>query len=777
MRQRRNSRSIRPLRILFAAGFVLAGSFAAEAQVLGPLFGYDPDADETDYDSALLPDGFFDSVPRAAQGDIAVEADTLVYNADTNTVSATGNVQLSYDGFVATADRAEYDRGTGNLELIGNAVVRDPEQVIYTGDRMRVTGDFKQAFVTALRMQTPDGALVTGTEAEYRDQMVALLEDGSYSPCGACIDAKGNRIGWRIKTTKMVLNREEKTLYLEQPTIEILGHDTLSLPFYWMPDPTDPRAPGFRLPRVKFSAEYGAAVIAPYFTPIGPNTDLWLSPMLMTRQGFLLDGELTRYFDELGEISVRGAGLYQFDRSAFSGEVGDRDWRGALQITGSFTPVDQWQAGWSYLAFTDPAFVGDYDLNEFDFADDDFDFINDVYVQHLSNRAFFDARIQEFLLDGQTSATTQAEEGRTVPVVRFDQYFEIDDAGGQILVSGDLIGVNRDLDATRTVNAVDFVDGYAGTKFHGTVEGGWQRQFIVPGGLAVTPYAGLRLDAATYDGTSALLPASTLFAATPIAAIDVRFPVRAADGMSSYIFEPIVQLVYRGSDTSMVGITNENAQGFVFEDSNLFSFNRFTGSDRQETGLRANIGGQMQANFADGSWLRLIGGQSYQLAGVNAFSMADPALVGVGSGLSGTSSFVIAGFAAGIGNDMQFGGKVEIDPATGLVARGALAAALDVRRFSFETAYNYHRAVPARGELADTHTISAEVDVPVADYWSINGEAGWNITAANWTELGAGVIYDDEFLRYGFNYRATQNVTSLDIEHYFGLEFQLSGPE
>ncbi len=771
MRQRRNDGPTGILRTLFAAGLLVGGSLPSFAQELGPLFGYDPDAEESSDSTRLLPPDFFDNIPQAAQGDIAVEADNLVFNADTNTVIASGNVQLSYDGYLATADRAEYNRATGDLVLIGNAAVRDPEGTVYTGERMQVTGDFKQAFITALSVQAPDGALVTGSQLEFRDEMLAMLENGTYAPCGTCIDANGNRIGWRVKTTKMVLNREEKTLYLERPTLEILGHDIITLPWYWMPDPTDPRSPGFRFPYMKFSEDYGAAVVAPYFVPVGEDTDLWLTPMLMSRQGFLLDAELTHRFGDNGEVTARGAGVYQLDRSAFAGEVGDLDWRGAIQISGDFTPYPDWKAGWSYLAFTDPAFAGDYDLSGIDYT-------NDIYVQHLSEQTFLDARIQEFLIAGQTSATTQAEEGRTLPAARFDQYFEIDDQGGQVLLSGDLIGVSRTLDAEHSVNAVDFIDGYAGNKFHGTVEAGWQRQFIVPGGVAVTPYVGLRLDGASYDGGSPLLPmASTLFAATPIAAVDVRFPVRATDGMSTYIFEPIAQLVYRGSGTSMVGITNENAQAFIFEDSNLFSFNRFTGNDRQETGLRANIGGQMQANFADGSWIRLIGGQSYHLAGVNAFSVFDHALVGVGSGLSNTNSFVVAGVTAGIGDDIQFGGKVEVDPSTGLISRGMLATELSYNRFTFDGDYRYRRAVAGLGETADSHTVSAGVGIPIADYWSINADAGWDLTAGTWTELGAGVEYDDTFLTYGFSYRATQNVTTMDIQHFFGLDLQLSGAE
>ncbi len=757
-------------RLAFAsAGFVLAFSSLTFAQALGPFFGVDEDAETPTERPQLLPEGFFDDFPTSAAENIAVEADSLVFDADANKVIARGNVQLGYQGYLATADQAVYDRKSGDLVLIGNAVVRDPAQVIYTGERIEVTGDFKRAFLQALAMQTPDGALITADEAEYRDQMVAILQNGSYAPCGLCEDADGDQIGWRVRAAKIILNREEKTLYLEQPRLELLGTPIASLPFLWLPDPTDPRSAGFRFPKMGYSADYGVRLSLPYFQALSENTDLWLTPSLMSRQGFMLDAELTQRFG-FGKTMVRAAGLYQLDRTPFTGEVGDRDWRGALQTSGSFTPAAQWNAGWSYLAFSDPGFIGDYDLSGFDKIDD-------IYVQHLSDDTFFDARIQQFRQLGNTSTAQQDRQGTTIPALRLDRTFELDNGFGQVALRGNVLGVNRTLDHTATINGVPYVYGYAGNKLHAMIEATWSRQFIAPGGVVATPYLGLRADAASYDGASVLNPvSSTLFSATPIAALDVRFPLISLNEASSFVFEPIVQLVYRGSSTSLVGINNDNAQGFVFEDSNLFSFNRFSGSDRQETGLRANVGGQYQANFADGSWLRLIGGQSFQLAGVNAFSLIDPVQTGNMSGLSNTASYVVAGATASFAPGIEAGAKIEIDPATASVMRGALATQVEINRISVDAEYYYQAPRPARGDLTGAQTFSTNVGIPIAEYWTATGGLNWNLNAGNWSQLSAGVGYDDKFLAYGATYRAKQNVNTLQVEHIFGVNLALKDP-
>src|SRR5690606_34669554 len=121
---------------------------------------------------------------------------------------------------------------------------------------------------------------------------------------------------------------------------------------------------------------------------------------------------------------------------------------------------------------------------------------------------------------------------------------------------------------------------YQENKVHAMLQGSWQNQYILPAGLVATPYLGLRLDAGYYDGSSGLLAGPiSLLDATPIAAMDIRWPLVANNGYDSHLLEPVAQLVYRGSSTTLPGITNDDAQSFVFDDTLLFSYNRFSGID------------------------------------------------------------------------------------------------------------------------------------------------------------------------------------------------------
>ena len=78
---------------------------------------------------------------------------------------------------------------------------------------------------------------------------------------------------------------------------------------------------------------------------------------------------------------------------------------------------------------------------------------------------------------------------------------------------------------------------------------------------------------------------------------------------------------------------NEDAQSLVFDDTNLFAWDKYSGFDRVEGGTRLNYGLQYTDNFANGGHANVVGGELIQLAGQNSYTIADAANTGLDSGL------------------------------------------------------------------------------------------------------------------------------------------------
>jgi len=722
--------------------------------------------------ATLLPEGFFDMAPTPAQGPAAVEADRMSYDGSDDSIAAEGAVVMSYQGYDLRADRVDYDQATDSVKASGHVTVRDPGGNIYQADTLELTGGMKQAFIDSLTITTAAGARITARSADYKAGLQTILTEASYTPCGLCIDSKGRKIGWKVKAARIVYDRDHAAVYLEQPSLELLGIPVAWIPWFWIPDPTQPRATGLRMPSVDWDAPRGIVLTTPYFVPVGEDIDVLLTPQLMSRQGALLGGKVSWRFPGWGEIDVKASGLYQLDPSAFAGTVGNRRWRGAIQTAGQFTPADHWTAGWSYSTFTDQAYLTDYKFTDATSS------TNTVYGTYLNDMTFFDMRVAQGNRLGNYT-TNDPQQATLLPQSEFEHVQDLQPGWGRLHITGELESIIRGADQPATYGGVPYVFGYEGNKQHLMLEAGWEDQYILPGGLTATPYLAGRLDATRYDRTLGAIGGgyptrfdANLLSLTPIAAMDFRWPLLAKNGADTHLLEPVAQLVYRGSSTTAVGITNDDAQSFVFDTSNLFTYNHFSGIDRQDTGLRANIGGHYLANLADGSWLDLVAGESFHLLGTNALGISDAAQTGTDTGLGSTASYLVASVRGGLSSGLTGAGKIQLDPSKFRVTRaGAGVGFAPGNGFSTGADYIYIAADPALGTTSDQHEVTGRVNVPVADYWSVNGDITYNIAAGHWTKANTGVTYDDGYLVLGGT--ASFTPTSWGV----GVKFNLKGPD
>lgn len=422
--------------------------------------------------AAILPDSFFHLSFKPGQGNATVEADQLSYDAQKDQISAVGSVVFGYAGYVIKADRLDYNQKSGQLSAIGHVDVVDAEKNHFTMDRVEFTGGMKEAFLETLTLTTAKGAKITAKDIHYADELQTILTDAAYSPCGLCVDSKGRRIGWQVKAAKIIYDRQNASISFEQPSLEVLGIPVAWLPWFWIPDPSQPRAQGLRSPSFGSDDGYGLSVTTPFFVPLGKDVDVLLSPKLMSRQGLLASGQLDWRIPSLGSISFRAAGLYQLDKSAYSGTVGDREWRGALQSFGHFTPAANWNVGWSYSAFTDRAFLGDYDLSE------DESSTNEAYANYLKQQTWFDVRVQKFTKLGNYSDVNDLYQGINLPKVQASHIQDLAPGWGRLNFSGELLGVERDLEQKRVryVNGTKhvFIFGAEGYKQHLKLEGAYE---------------------------------------------------------------------------------------------------------------------------------------------------------------------------------------------------------------------------------------------------------------------------------------------------------------
>jgi LPS-assembly protein len=365
-----------------------------------------------------------------------------------------------------------------------------------------------------------------------------------------------------------------------------------------------------------------------------------------------------------------------------------------------------------------------------------------------------------------------------LPNARFDGYYN-DDALGQIEYSGSLLGVQRDADDLDTIGSTNYAFGYEGQKLHGTVQASWQKPIITTVGVVATPFLAVRADATSFSGDGSPLD-SSVFALTPIAALDVRMPMISSDEAgNSAVIEPIAQMVYRATDTTLPGIVNDNAHSFVLDDTNLFSYNRFSGTDRQETGLRANVGVRYLATLQDGRWLEFVGGQSFHLSGVNGLGVADEVNTGVSTGLGEDASYIVLGARGSPSDGTTLGAKLQIDPDAARVARAGLGGDMAFGSgLTLGGDFIYLPPDAALGVTAPQEELTLRATAPLpADYWTASGSLSWDMAAGEWLEATGELLYDDGYFLAGAYAKATGPTHESPDDVSFGLKFKLKAPD
>ncbi len=152
----------------------------------------------------------------------------------------------------------------------------------------------------------------------------------------------------------------------------------------------------------------------------------------------------------------------------------------------------------------------------------------------------------------------------------------------------------------------------------------WRRKLTDAIGISYTPFAEARGDIYQIDNfvdPDTLQPLSdeTVVRGLATGGATVSYPWVANVGSTSHVIEPIGQIVAHNNNVRQADLPNEDAKSLVFDDTNLFETTKFSGYDRLETGVRANVGVQYTFQAPVGT-ARVLAGQSYQLSGTNAYA-------------------------------------------------------------------------------------------------------------------------------------------------------------
>jgi LPS-assembly protein len=744
--------------------------------------------------------------PRVANdGQMLVQAVEVDYDYNNSRVSAVGNVQLYYNGTSVEADKVIYDQKTKRLHAEGNIRMTDADGRITYANAMDLSDDYRDGFVDSLRVDTADATRMAATRADRSTGNYTVFENGVYTACAPCKDDPKKPPLWQVKGARIIHDQQEKMLYFETAQLEFFGVPMAYLPYFSTPDPTVKRKTGFLMPGFTQTTGYGFGVDVPFYWAIAPDYDATISPRITSRQGVLLQGEFRQRLEN-GAYQVRAYGIDQLDRGAFAGQPGDRQFRGGIETKGQFALNDKWVWGWEGVALSDYTFMSDYRLSVYrdpyaSFLTLPTEAISTLFLTGVGNRSFFDVRTIYYLSFSGNQQTVPVIH----PVLDYSNVFNYPIFGGEVSYKTNFTSLTREQSVFDPITTVANTAGLCltasadplarlpsqcllraipGTYTRASGEVQWRKSFTDSAGEIWTPFAILRADAIDSEivnqpGVNNFLPTGSTQAlrVMPTVGLEYRYPFINVQPWGSTTIEPIAQIIIRPNETYAGRIPNEDAQSMVFDTSNLFSVDKFSGYDRVEGGGRANVGVSATTQFDRGGTVNVLFGQSYQLFGLNSFAVQDMTNTGIDSGLAKPRSDYVASVNYSPNRTYTFSMRSRLDEETLNVQRFEAEAKANFDRWSVSLTYGNYAAQPDIGYLTRREGLLGSGSVKVAANWVVTGAARWDLAANKINQYVVGAGYVDDCFVLAANYVTSYSYATVTtppvLSHAYMLQIGL----
>ena len=638
-----------------------------------------------------------------------LSADAMTYDRDLGVITASGNVDIMYDGRTLLADKVVYNQKTDVVLAEGNVSLTDQQGQTLFGEKMKITGDLKDGVIFNIGLVLADKARVAGNGARFSNGRTTDVSKAVYTPCDVCADDPDAAPLWQLKAVRVIHDSKEKRVEYRDAWLEIFGVPVAYTPYISHPDPTVKRRSGFLAPSFSNSSELGFRLETPYYWNIDEYQDATFSPLLTTDAGKGAIGEYRRNFKK-GMINVNGS---------FVADDPDRDLRGYIDFESEYHFNRTWRGGLNIETASDDTYNRRYGFSS------DPVLVSRGYVegfrgqnyQVLNTYAFDDLRAESALDDTPV----------ILPMYDFNYVGKRDDLGGFSSFDFNVLNLLRS-DGTDT-RRIAFrphwerpFSGYFGEIYSASVS------------LAADAYHAsdvTRDDGSEYSGVSGRL--------VPRGALTWRLPLIRQSETFSQTIEPQASFAVAPNGGNPDKIPNEDSQEIEFDETNLFAENRYDGFDRIDSGTRFNYGVKWSANEYQGGNASVFLGQSYRPRVDSSFAQY--------SGIEDNFSDYVARVVINPKDYLQLVYRSQFSPDDLSPQRNELSTSVGGEALLLNANYIFIDQQEG-SEYAGREEISGSIASKINRHWSTSFASRLDLASSEFRSLGLQLVYEDECVRF-----------------------------
>ena len=657
---------------------------------------------------------------------------------------AEGGVEVFYQGRTLRATRIVYDRPSDRLTITGPIVLIDGQDAILVASQADLAADLTEGVLTSARLVLNRELQLAATQIQRVGGRYTQLDNAVASSCKIC---EGGAPLWEIRAQRVVHDQQERQIYFDQAQFRISGVPVLYFPRLRMPDPTLARSSGFLMPSVRTTSGLGTGVKLPYFQTLGPYRDLTVTPYLSTKSGRTLDLRYRQAF-ATGQIELNGA----LSRD----ELRPGETRHYLTATGAFDLPRDFKLTFDGIIVSDPAYLLDYGLPVADRLDSRIEVSRTRRNEHVSGRLIGIRSIRA----GEINSTLPTVITDFTYHRRFSGGVLGGEAGLRFQTHGHYRSSTNPLDTPSDPDVI--ADGRDVSRVSLRLD--WRRNFELPMGIMASTLAEISGDAykigqdANFGGTPSRLHGG--------AAVEFRWPwVKAGAGGVGHVIEPVVQFVWAPKGTE--AFPNEDSILVEFDEGNLFSLNRYPGSDAIERGGRVNLGLAYTRVDPAGWTLSTAVGRVLRTDDLGQFSVA--------SGLDGRQSDWLAAAHLSLPRGFGISQRLLMDDDFRLT-KSETRVNLSGERYGLTGSYVFLTADAAEDRPSDVAELAFDGSYKVNEVWTARAQARYDLEADRANRAGIGFQFRNECVSVDLSLsRRFTSSTSVKPTTDFGLSVDLVG--
>jgi len=674
-------------------------------------------------------------------------SDAISYDKMSEKLSATGNVKVIYENTTLSAEKISYNKKNDELLIIGHFSINDGKNIIISDNDAIINTKLRNGLIKGARAIINEKLQISAQSLNQQDVNYNIFNTVVASSCEIC--ASNPTPFWQIRARKIIHDKEKQKIFFENARLDFLGLPVFYIPALNIPEPGIERASGVLVPQFSTSDKIGFSSKLPYYIVLDDNKDLTLTPFVMSKNNLILETEYRQYTKN---------GFFVFT-NAFSikDNFNKGKLNGFIEGDGSFALRKNYELDFNIdLANTIDFKNGEKPFkNNYDYAEPEDDRLKNTFkISKTTTNSFFQLgtsytqsfRFKDFDGDGIK------EEDPNVPLILPELYFKKN--------YNDNTYAGKYSLTAQSVNLANLSSGKY-SRIGAKVD--WKKNWISNYGFNFGAFTQLNVN--TY-----FMNNNFYKNAMPLGMIEARYPLKKVNKKMSHMIEPITQIIW--SPNQLIGYLNNNqntsdSTTAEFEETNLFSINRFPGFDDVEAGLRANIGGKYIIHEPNGWEFTTTAGRVFRQKDLNQFDASKS------TGLDKLNSDFVSAFSLKSPQNLKVLTRLLLDDSMD-ASKHETKIDYSTDKYSADIGYVWLDKQSVLNLDSHQHEVNINTNYLINKNWKFGADWRQNIDTHSPISGNFDVIFQNDCAKMNFSLDLKYDEQD-KIDRTFGMQIFLSG--